>query len=215
MMISPETLRAEQGQEQAPATAEIDVCTADRSIIYMNMTMKGRPEAITYPLWGQTATDLRETVAHFTFDQVKNDDDLFMAALDNFGLKFELKNKFGITGGASGAPPHKCQEPPRGTPLPELYVGQVDVCAADKSQTISVIYGITTNPSPAFRDALVAAIDRTVSTYAGDMNRPDGMHEALTKSIQGVEDAGNGQTFFYFAPSGARQEGCHPRQLAL
>lgn len=212
-MAASETVRA--GQEQAPSEAEIDVCTADRNVTYMKMKMEGPSEFITYELWGETATELRETFEHFTLDKVKNDDDLLMAALDNFGLRFKIKNGFEIAGGASGVPPHKCQEPPRTTPLPELYVGQVDACIADESRTVSVIYGIVTGPSVEFRKTLTDAIEKTISTYRGDMSSGEGLKDVLTDSILAVEKRLGGETFFYFAPSGALQEGCKPQKLAM
>ena len=201
--------------EQAPSTAQIDVCTSDGGMTYMDMTIDAPPEAVTYELWGQVAEDLRETVAHFTLKQLQNDDDLLMAAMDSFGLKFRQKHGFNIAGGPNGPPPHKCQEPLSVGTLPPLYVGHVDACIADKSKTVSVLYGIVTNPSADFRKAVTVAIGRAIESYNGDMNRPDGIKKAITDNILQAEKAHGGETFFYFAPSGALQEGCHPAELAL
>lgn len=204
-----------QVPEQAPSDAHIDVCTSDRVMTYMYMKTDAPPEEITYGLWGQLVDDLRETVEHFTINQLRNDDDLLMAALDSFGLKFKLKYGFNIQGGPDGTPPHACQEPPRTTPLPELYVGQIDACIADKSMTVSVIYGIVTNATPEFRKSLTAAIGRTVSRYDGDMTKPDNLKEAITNTVLAVEKEHGGESFFYFAPSGALQQGCKPLERAL
>lgn len=201
--------------EQAPSEAQVNVCTADNKVAYMDMKIEAQPEAITYGLWGAVADRVRETLGHFTIDQIRNDDDLLMAALDSMGLKAEQDYGVKLTGSQAGMPPHGCGEETPKVPLRELFVGQVDACIANKETTVSVVYGIVTKPTPEFRKDMEAAIEGAISAYNGNMETSAGLQEALTQGVLAAEKKNGGETFFRFAPSGALQEGCHPAKLGM
>lgn len=199
--------------EKAPSEAVVDACTSDSFTTFMKTSVEGDPELITYGMWGKWAGLVRDTMSHFKRNQFTEDDDLLHAAVDNIILKMQEEHDLKMTVKPDGAQ-HGCVHP---APVvkPELYVGQVDSCIADKSVTVSVLYGVVTRPTPAFRQSLAQAIENAVSTYDGSMESPDGLQEAISKAVISIEKEHGGETFFYFAPSGALQEGCHPQQLAL
>lgn len=199
--------------EKAPHDAVVDACTSDSFTAFMKTSVEGDPELITYGMWGSWADMTRGTMSHFSRNQFMEDNDLLHAAIDSIILKMQEDHGLKVTVKPDGTQ-HGCAHPVPAI-KPELYVGQVDACIADKSTTVSVLYGVVTRPTPAFRQSLAQAIENAVSTYGGSMDKPDGLQRAIGNAVVGVEKEHGGETFFYFAPSGALQEGCHPQQLAL
>lgn len=205
------SVQAAEVPEQAPSRMQVPVCTIDRQNTYMDMRIAAPAAEITYGLWGDVATRLQETVAHFRLQQVMDDDDLLKAALDNLALKLDQEYGIKLSGGPDGTPAHLCQEP-LPVNLPPLDVGRIDVCIADESLTVSVIYGIVSNKE-GYRTALAEGIRRAVTSYSGGMENSDGLDAAVTAEILAAEKQYGAETFFRFGET--LQKGCKPQEMRM